>query len=165
MLQISTLLQRLLEPQNLSIFDYLRHILSCCAWSQGVVYMTVWAADTISSPIKLPPLILQWQERMILSTCSSSLLFRPINTPSEPLFQESVTPSASARHSQQAVSTSLPSFWRSSSQEKNSRCFSRVFGISAINLAGHFCSFAVPSNSSLYSVPAAAVSRRRLLHT
>lgn len=35
------------------------------------------------------------------------------HTPSEPLLRESVTPSASPRHSQQAVSSSLPSFWRS----------------------------------------------------
>lgn len=132
------------------------------SWSQGVMCTAVWAADTISSSSKLLPLILQWQERTILSTCSSSLLFCPINAQSEPLFQESVTPSAWPRHSQQAVSTSLPSFWRSSSQENNSRCFSRASGISAINLTGHFCSFAVLSNSSFYSVPAAAVSRRCL---
>lgn len=48
---------------------------------------------------------------------------------------------------------------------KNSRCFSRVSGISAINLTGHFCSFAVSPNSSLCSVPATAVSHQHLYHT
>lgn len=83
----------------------------------------------------------------LTSSAHSSLLFCPIITPSEPLLQESVTPRL---HHPEIPNRPFPPLFHRS--DVRPRCFSRVSGISAINLTGHFCSFDVSSRTAAHTV-------------